>query len=261
MSDNRGGGWATHQVAAPEADAAITVSLSQDSTLGERSPVVMMLTGDGAKGTKSSSWVDFPPMLSRLGIRSYMIDFEGLGYSDGDRSTLTLSRASENVRRAYAFLRNELIGGDVKVGSIASSFGASALLATPEVANHMVGIALKSPAPFLAEAYLNDIGIEEFRKWVTEGYSSANGYSVDVLEDALNHNVFLKAKEIVVPCVITHGTSDEMVPYVQSELLVASLKGSARLDPIEDGDHGYSKEGQKDYMMNTFVQFLSGVLT
>jgi fermentation-respiration switch protein FrsA (DUF1100 family) len=166
----------------------------------------------------------------------------------------------ENVERAHSFLLESLGGKGVKVGAIASSFGATALLMQPRIANQLLGIALKSPAPFLAEAYLKEIGIGEFRKWVVAGNSTANGYSSEVLKDAFKHNVFLSASEISVPCLVTHGTADEIVPYVQSELLVACLRGAARLEPIADGDHGYSKEGQWDQMATIFVQWLSGLM-
>ena len=37
-------------------------------------PLVVMLTGDGPKGSKSLSWVNIPPMLSNLGIATFVFD-------------------------------------------------------------------------------------------------------------------------------------------------------------------------------------------
>ena len=69
--------------------------------------IVMMVTGDGPKGTKSASWSNLPPLLAAAGLASFLFDFEGLGYSGGQRRTLTLSKGIDNLRSATHFLRQQ----------------------------------------------------------------------------------------------------------------------------------------------------------
>jgi pimeloyl-ACP methyl ester carboxylesterase len=223
-------------------------------------PVVMMLTGDGPKGSKSASWTNLPPMLAAVGIRSFLFDFEGLGFSDGERRNLTLTRGIENLEAAFKCLKTEVAPIDISLGAIASSYGAAALLRTPSIANQFKGIALKSPAPFLAEAYYNEIGGAEFRSWAQLGYSTANGYDFGVLQDCLSHNVWQSTREITSPVLITHGTSDEIVPYAQSEILAACLAGETELDTFEGVGHGYSEPGAWDRMARKIVAWLRNKL-
>src|SRR5216684_8795322 len=75
------------------------------STAGKY-PLVVMATGDGPKGTKSLSWTNLPPLLCAKGIASFSFDFEGLGYSEGNRAQLTLSRGIDNFRTAFEVTRS-----------------------------------------------------------------------------------------------------------------------------------------------------------
>jgi hypothetical protein len=75
-----------------------------------RIPLVIMLTGDGPKGTKSLSWANLPPRLASRGIASFLFDFEGLGISDGVRARLTLTKGIQNFLAAFTLLRWHKIG-------------------------------------------------------------------------------------------------------------------------------------------------------
>lgn len=248
-------GWLRHSFSSGEGGSLLNAQINCGEGFSVRSPVVMMLTGDGPKGTKSLSWVNLPPLLERIGVRSFLVDFEGLGYSSGDRKTLTLSRAVSDLRVAFHYLKESILEPGTSLGAIASSFGASALLMSPNIANSMKAIALKSPAPFLPQAYLNEIGSTEFRNWINSGFSAANGYDRIVLRDAFQHNVYASAASIRTATLITHGTADEIVPFSQSELLAACLSGPVRLVPFENGDHGYSQGGAWDKMAHMYVDW------
>ncbi len=146
------------------------------STEKSKLPLVIMLTGDGPKGTKSLSWVNIPPKLCELGIASFLFDFEGLGYSDGNRKLLTITKGIANFISAFDYIKSiEWIDSN-RIAIFASSFGANAALLCPSIINSCKVIGLKSPSCFLPDAYLNEIGHSNLEKWISDGYLAENGY-------------------------------------------------------------------------------------
>lgn len=220
-------------------------------------PVVIMLTGDGPKGTKSQSWTNLPPLLVPHGIASFLFDFQGLGYSEGDRRALSLTTGIENLITAFAFLRQQAWADPDRLGALGSSFGATTLLLSPQVANTLRAIGLKSPASFLPDAYLSEVGFHQFDEWATTGFLEANGYDFTVLLDALKYNVYASAMAIHTPCLITHGDRDEIVSVIQSKYLSKCLRGETCLEVFHGVGHGYSEEGAWDEMARVFVDWFS----
>jgi uncharacterized protein len=223
----------------------------------DKLPLVIMLTGDGNKGTKSLSWVNIPPKLSEFGIASFLFDFEGLGYSEGKRKSLTLTKGIANFNSAFDFLKSmEWIDFD-RIGIFASSFGANSALLSPQIVNSCKVLGLKSPSCFLPDAYLNEVGIDKLEKWFLEGYLEDNGYDIDVFIDCFKYNTYEIAKQIFIPCLLTHGTKDEVVPISQSIYLSNLLKGEKHLEKFVGVGHGYSEEGAWEKMATIFVKWFS----
>lgn len=212
-----------------------------------------MLTGDGPKGTKSLSWTNIPPLLAVHGIASFLFDFEGLGYSDGERAKLTVSRGKTNFQKAFATAELQAWVDKSRLGILASSFGATIALLEPEIVNRVKLLGLKSPASFLADAYANECSPEELNRWVSTGFSDELGYDVEVLRDALRHNVYLSAQQIRTDTLIVHGDKDQVVPVRQSQLLLANLGGNKYLEVFSGVGHNYSEEGSWDRMADLFV--------
>ena len=220
-------------------------------------PTVIMLTGDGPKGTKSLTWSNIPPLLSSHGIASFLFDFEGLGFSDGDRRILTVTRGIDNFTSAMAFLRSQPVVDSTRLGALASSFGAVVLISSPEQANTLRAIGLKSPASFLPDAYLSEVGFELYDRWLDQGYLQENGYFFDVLQDALRYDVYASARNISAPCLITHGTADKIVPVIHSKYLMRSLAGTNALHLFNDVGHGYSEGDSWVRMATLFANWFA----
>lgn len=221
------------------------------------SPVVIMLTGDGPKGSKSLSWVNVPPKLLEHNISSFLFDFAGLGYSEGERKKLTLSVGISNFKSAFEVVLNESWIDKNRIGIFASSFGANVALLLPELMNRVKLIGLKSPSCFLPDAYINEIGNDEFDKWRQEGFCEKNGYNFEVVTDCFNYNTYKEVKKINTPCLITHGSKDEIVPINQSKFLYECLSGNKKLKIFKNVGHGYSEEGAWDRMASIFVDWFS----
>lgn len=225
----------------------------------EKIPIVIMLTGDGPRGSKSLSWSNLPPRLQEKGIASLLFDFSGLGYSDGNRKELTLTQGIEDFKLVFEKLNNYSWIDRDRIGFMASSFGGSVLIHCYNIANCAKVIGLKSPSTFLPDAYLNEISIEDYNNWIKSGYCDANGYNYDVLKDCFNYNLYKDASNINVKTLISHGSKDEIVPYSQSLFLNDILQGESELVTFKDGDHGYSGENWEK-MASLFIGFFDNNL-
>lgn len=226
-----------------------------------KSPLVIMLTGDGPKGSKSMSWVNMPPKLMEVGIASFLFDFEGLGYSEGERKLLSLSIGIDNFRSAFEFAKQQDWVDPKRIGAFASSFGAAVLLLTPDIANELGAIGFKSPAAFIADAYLNEIGEDKFDVWRKNRYLEDNGYDFGVFIDALSHNPYASALKITTPCLITQGDNDQVIPLRHTKYLYECLGTKDKhLEVFEGAGHGYSEGDAWDRMANMFVEWFAGKL-
>jgi len=224
-------------------------------------PVVIMLTGDGPKGSKSLSWTNLPPKLAERGIASFLFDFEGLGYSDGERRSLSLTKGIFNLESAFSALLNEAEIDSNNIGALASSFGASALLCSSDIANKMKCIGLKSPAAFLPDAYYKEIGEQKFNEWRAEGFLEENGYDFSIFLDSLLHNAFSSSAKIKTPCLITQGSADEVIPVQQTTYLYECLQSeNKKLEIFPGASHGYSENNAWDRMASMFVNWFSSHL-
>ncbi len=230
----------------------------ETSTQIAKKPLVIMLTGDGPKGSKSLSWVNMPPILEKIGISSFLFDFEGLGYSEGNRRTLSLSVAIDNFSSAFDVVKKEKWVDKRRIGAFASSFGATVLLLVPKVANQLKAIGLKSPATFIADAYYKEIGSKLFDRWRKEGYIDDNGYDFNIFLDALRYNPYKKAMSIRTPCLITQGDSDEIIDLQHSIYLYECLNSvNKRIEIFKGASHGYSEGNSWDRMAAMFVDWFS----
>lgn len=228
-----------------------------------KSALVIMLTGDGPKGSNSLSWVNLPPRLEKHGISTLLFDFAGLGNSDGERKNLTLSKGINDFKIIFEGLKKFDWIDHENIGIMASSFGANVALLCPELINSTKAIGLKSPCCFLPDAYLNEISIDDYDEWVNVGFCKENGYDISVLYDPFNYHTYDEVKKIKTQCLITHGSKDEIVPLSQTLYLKYFWGGEVKLEIFENGDHGYSKNEGKDWekMANIFEVFFKQQLT
>jgi len=221
-----------------------------------KSPVVIYLTGDGPKGSKSLSWTNFPPRLEKYNVSSFLFDFEGLGYSTGERKDLSLTKAKKNLEAAYSYLCNHHKIDSSRICAFGSSFGAAALLASPKLANSLKLICLKSPAPILSEAYINEVGIERFQKWEENGYLDYIGYNFSVFEDSLKYDLIGLASEIQTQCFISQGTADNIVNPAHSLMLKAAWKGYCEIKLFQEASHGYGENNNWEMMAQYFEKII-----
>jgi uncharacterized protein len=225
-------------------------------------PVVVMLTGDGPKGTKSLSWTNMPPMLAEKGIASFLFDFQGLGFSGGERRNLTLSIGLEDMKNAMQQVLSEPKIDKERIGLFGSSFGGNVAILYASSSPLIKAIGLKSPVSFYPDSFYCEYGNTLVDRWKEVGYEEHIGFDIQFYLDAFQYNTYGAATGIKCPCLISHGSADTVVPLLQSKHLYFALINSANksLRIFEGVGHGYSEPGAWDQMADLFVSWFSTTL-
>lgn len=227
----------------------------------EKSPIVLVLTGDSPKGSKSDTWSSVIKILNDNQISVFIFDFHSQGLSQGNRSELTLSKASINFRDALIFLRNNYDLESRNIGVLGSSFGGSVVLNSTQYIADCKAIALKSPASFLAEAYETEHrSFTEMEMWRRLQISHITGLNYMAYIDAINHNLYRNLSNIKCPVLVIHGDSDDIVPIEQSRRLTHLLTPYARLVEIQGGDHNYRRMGATEVLLKEIKFFFNKYL-
>lgn len=227
----------------------------------EVAPIVIVLTGDSPKGTKSDTWNPTIKTLMDIGTSVFIFDFHSQGLSEGKRSELTLTKASINFCDALSFLGNYVSLDSRNIGVLGSSFGGSVVLNSLSHIPNCKAIGLKSPASFLAEAYETEHRpFEEMDKWREAKISRITGLNYTAYIDAINHNLYSKVSDIKCPVLIVHGDSDTIVPIEQSRRLAHLIGSNTNLVEIKGGDHNYKKEGAMEILLKEIKLFFKANL-
>lgn len=177
--------------------------------------------------------------LALRGILTLRFDFSYVGESSGKFEDITYSGEVEDLRAAYALMRNRHGG---KIAIFGSSMGGTVALmfaaAEPHVAALVTLAAPLHPENF-PKRVLTPAGLERWRK---RGYTRYNGQRLNLtmLEDLESIDVPAAARKIHCPVLILHGDADEVVPVAEAHELHGCLTNAKRLSILKDGDHRLS---------------------
>lgn len=205
-------------------------------------PIIIILTGDSPKGSKSDTWPSLIEILIKANLCVYIFDFHSQGFSMGERKDLTLSRGIKNLKNAIANLERTIDLGERKKFALGSSFGASVLLNSPKLLPLFDGIIFKSPALLLYEAYENEIGgFDNLTEWKKKNESEINGLAYNAYVDSFHYNPYQNAFLLKCPTLIVHGGDDEIVPLNQSKRLYSLLGSASEIKILKGVRHDYKQ--------------------
>lgn len=205
------------------------------------SPVIMMATGDGSKGSNSNSW---PPIISamlELGIPVFIFDFFSLGNSAGDITKFNASIAYDNFSDALDILLEKDWVDKNRIGLVASSFGGAISILIQSNKQAFKVVCLKSPVSFIPESYETEVG-DKLLLWKEKGTIPDLKFHFQAYLDSIRYNLYEHALNITIPILIVHGDSDTIVPIEQSVRLNCLLQNSI-LKKLSGVDHGYKEDG------------------
>jgi uncharacterized protein len=218
----------------------------------DKSPLVIMVTGDGLSGSKSSTWSVFFEAFAEAGIPAFIFDFAGLGYSEGTTAELTLTIGRSNMMSAVQWVKQQRWIDSGRIGMLGSSFGGSVVLLHAGEHDDAKVLALKSPVSYLPEVHETDLGPDGMAAWKRNDYSDHYGFNYSMYLDGFNHNIYGTARNIKAPCLIVHGDADTVVPIDQSKRLAQSLTGEKILHVLPGVNHDY-KQGDAQKVMTSLI--------
>jgi alpha-beta hydrolase superfamily lysophospholipase len=250
----------THDIAFLSAGTQLRGALHEpDTSVGSPTPLVIVLTGDGRKGTLSDTWRAVVHTLMQHGMAVFLFDYHGQGRSDGSRSELTLSLATTNFRDALQALNARTDFTPRRIGFLASSFGGAVLLNSLDAIQHPSAIAFKSPVSVLKEVYEIEIGTD-LASWKSSGVSSRTDLSYRAYEDSVGLDLYAAGSRIGCPVLIVHGDADDIVPIAQSRRLAQVIGARATLVEIPGGDHHYKAAGAFQTLLAELRLFFTAYL-
>ena len=188
--------------------------------------------------------------LPARGIALFRFDFTGCGESDGQFGDTTASRLLDDLRAAHEIAANQKGIDRSRVALVGSSFGGLvSLLAMSEGPNTLpVNTAvLISPATDYKENHSKPNADDNM----------SNEFYIDVWK----RDVFGLSRNIRHPCLVIHGSLDDICFLSGSERLMQSLSSDSRLEIIRGEGHFYKNEDNFNRMMALTVDWLRERLT
>jgi fermentation-respiration switch protein FrsA (DUF1100 family) len=185
------------------------------------------------------------------GMACLRFDFRGSGESQGDFAEVTLDGEIGDALAAIRFLRDYSEIDQTGIGLVGLSLGGS-VAACVSAENTVSSIALWAPSVFV-DLLVERAGeiVKDPYAWLPENYKDAvqKRGKVDIGGFMRGKAYFESLKQIdplreIVkyegPVLIIHGSEDNVVSPVNSELIYDTVKGRRRLIIIDDADHSFS---------------------
>ncbi|MGE5306684.1 MAG: alpha/beta hydrolase [Alphaproteobacteria bacterium] len=194
----------------------------------------------GMESNKNSEKiVSLGAALAGRGILALRFDFSYAGESSGKFEDITYSGEVDDLRAAYALVRNRHPG---KIAILGSSMGGTVALLfaaeEPAVAALVTVAAPVHPEEFPRRA----LTPKQIDEWRNRGFTFHHGQrlNVSLLHDLEKINILEAAARIICPVLIVHGDADEVVPVKEAHELHGRLTDSKKLLILKGGDHRLS---------------------
>lgn len=220
--------------------------------------IAILCHGHGTS-KESKSWSAIVPILNAAGVSTFRFDFLGNGESEGDFAESKLSDSIDATLKAIALVKSKDFKKIILVGS---SFGGLSSTITAAKSKDLYALALRFPVSDCGEVHLNRYGNNGMAEWKQKGwvpYKPNDGkgrvLNYSFVEDYEKYDTYSLAAKIAIPTLIVHGTSDEVVPFSQSEKLAAIIS-SATLIPIKGADHRCTQEDKFQQMVQHIADFV-----
>lgn len=205
--------------------------------------LVIVATGDSSSGSKSATYANIIPTLTKIGLSVFMFDFRGQGLSPGAYEDLTVEAGLEDMKLAVDYILSLEDINSRRIGFFGSSYGGCvAVNFAASCEFPIAAMVLKSPAIFYPETYETYMGMDKILEWELNGEHEDAGRPWKAYLDGFKFNGYNAALKVDTPTLITHGDADEIVPLRQSERLRICLGQTSELVVLPGVGHGY-KEG------------------
>ncbi|UCD04044.1 MAG: alpha/beta hydrolase [Candidatus Woesearchaeota archaeon] len=231
-------------------------------TRPEGNNLPLVIIGHGLTSGKSSKSVTaISRALLKNSIASLRFDISAHGESEGNIEEITISKAVEDLKSAFNFVRNLDWVDKHRIGLLGSSFTGVVSVIFVAKYNNIKILALKCPALDYTEIRLDQLGEEGVRKWKEEGIfdfkSLGIGLKYSFYEDCKSNIAYNFANKIKIPTLLVHGSKDKTVPIKQSEKLFEMLNCERKLKVIKGADHTFTNPQDFKEMVKTISDWFN----
>ena len=205
----------------------------------------LVISCHGFRGAKENSGriFSFGKKLYQIGIGLLAFDFQGSGESEGQYSSITLTRQAHDLQDVINYAHQQF---KLPIIVLGRSFGGSTVLAGASQDSRIVGYIFWSTTVFLKETFagLDPALASQLEQGKTITITDEGGsYQLDpdLFQDFDNHNMDEYIKAIGHrPVLIIHGEADEVVSP-QNAKHIAQLLPETRLHLVKDADHRFTE--------------------
>ncbi|MBT3814919.1 alpha/beta hydrolase [Candidatus Woesearchaeota archaeon] len=221
---------------------------------------IVILVHGYSSNKEGKTTSDMAKELTTRGMNSFRIDLDGCGESEGYFAEQTVTSMADDIVSAIKFVESlgyeniDLMGASG--GAISSMV---AVLQCPQIRK----LALKSPTFDYVEQRRKSYGEEKIKKWKEKGHlmieKSRGTLRVDYsfFEDAHNHIMYDKVKNISCPVLMIHGDADEVVDIKQSKKAVNNFP-NVKLIIFHGANHNLGLDGDRSLSNKLFADWLEG---
>jgi uncharacterized protein len=221
--------------------------------------IVIVVHGYGScKEGKTS--LDVAKELNARGINAFRIDLDGCGDSGGDFAEQTVTNMADDIVFAIKYV--ESLGYN-NIDLLGASGGAISSMVAVLAYPHIRKLALKSPVSDYVEQRIDHWGAERIKEWKNKGFvlmQKSRGEmraNYSFFEDAQNHMMYDKVKDITCPTLIVHGDADSMVTINQSKKVIKNFP-NGRLIILKGANHDLGINGDRSLSNRIFTDWLEG---
>ena len=184
---------------------------------GSGKTAVIVAHGHGSH-KNSKTYIDLSKFFSEKNIPIFRFDFYGHGESEGNFSDFSIKEAVQDILSAINFLKSK---GYEKFILMGKSRGGISVLRASAISDDVIAAAMACPG------------------------SRSENYE----------EVYEIAEKIKIPCLIVHGTKDEIIPIENSRRISSVLENCTYVE-IKDSDHNFSDPSHYNQMLKLVSEFI-----
>ncbi len=217
-------------------------------------PFPCVVTSHGYKSHRGGrKYIRIASIFPQEGIAILRFDHRGSGESEGDFENVTLTGRVEDLEEALHFLKNFREIDKIRLGLLGSSLGGMTILALPHIEKIKAIVLIATPVSF---PELDLEARECLEKQGYYNYPDGTRIRKGFFDDIRKYDFLQEAKKINCPLLIIHGYSDEVVPYMNAELLYNAAQSKVKdLKLIEEADHAFSDPDKMNEVLSLSLKW------
>jgi len=182
-------------------------------------------------------------------LSTFRFDFFGHGESEGKFEDLTISKCVEDLHAAISYLETLSFVDKNKIAVQGSSMGGMTALLAGAADKRIKALLLFCPPSKFEDCDTSTFHKYDTKTWKEKGFNYLQGHggtfkvkiNYRFHEDGCLQDVYGAAERILIPVLIFHGNSDQIVALKQSQELIKQLK-HGKLEIVKGANHHYNDD-------------------